>query len=417
MPQHRQRLIVVAVRDGAEFEWPRSVSRVDVRAAIGDLPRLGDTTGDTELPYKGPKTAFQRRARDGMINGHRAVVWDHVTRPVRADDRAAFTLMRPDTRYSDLPAHLRRYRADIFDDKYKRLGWHELSRSITAHIAKDGYWYIHPGEPRTLTVREAARIQTFPDSFRFAGSRSDAFRQIGNAVPPALAESVATSLLRSAQSPADPSTPRASEQLKEVRRRLAVWAAADAVNRRWWYPGDPWRVLAAVVLEHRSGIDTGLAAAFLARFPDVDDVSGAAVATWVRPHGQRVAKRAKRLARAARLLRGSEDAWFGDEWPDAASLTSAQWEVVRLVGLQDDGVLLSAGALRLAARLTGTQVHQKRSRSDGRMLLARILGVGEGVPVLNAAISVLGTSICTSQSPRCSRCPLASLCASARRDG
>ena len=62
----------------------------------------------------------------------------------------------------DVPQHLRRYRSDIFSDKYLRLSFEDLSRTITAHIAKDGYWYIHPREDRTLSIREAARIQTFP---------------------------------------------------------------------------------------------------------------------------------------------------------------------------------------------------------------------------------------------------------------
>ena len=83
------------------------------------------------------------------------------------DDLAGVCLMRDGTLYSDLPARLRRYRSDIFDDKYKRLPWYGLSRTITAHIGKDGYWYIHPKQHRTLTMREAARIQTFPDRFRF----------------------------------------------------------------------------------------------------------------------------------------------------------------------------------------------------------------------------------------------------------
>ncbi|MCE9635631.1 MAG: DNA (cytosine-5-)-methyltransferase [Planctomycetes bacterium] len=415
VPQHRQRLIVAAVRDGAPFQWPQASRRVNVRDAIGDLPRLRDTTGDAELPYGRPDGAFQRRARTEMDNGHRGIVWDHVTRPVRADDRVAFNLMRPDTRYSDLPAHLRRYRTDIFDDKYKRLGWDELSRSITAHIAKDGYWYIHPGEPRTLTVREAARIQTFPDHFRFAGSRSDAFRQIGNAVPPALAESVAGALLRSVRGIAPAARRRRSERLKDIRTRLLAWAKADAPMRRWWYPGDPWRVLAAVVLEGRLGIDSGVAADFLARFPDEADAKERAVAEWARPLGPRTVARAERLVRAATLLRAGAEAWFESDWEDAAALTDAQMEMVRLVGLQDDGVLLTAGALRLAARFTGTQVHRKRSRSDGRMLLARILGVGADVPSLNAAIVLLGATTCTATSPRCSQCPLAADCAGARR--
>ena len=90
----------------------------------------------------------------------------------------------------NFPNELKRYRDDIFDDKYKRLDADDLSRTITAHIAKDGYWYIHPEQNRTLTIREAARIQTFPDHFRFAGPPTAAFRQIGNAVPPRLARAI-----------------------------------------------------------------------------------------------------------------------------------------------------------------------------------------------------------------------------------
>ena len=113
---------------------------------------------------------------------------------------------------------MRRYRDDIFDDKYKRLDENELSRTITAHIAKDGYWYIHPRQNRTLTVREAARLQTFPDRFRFAGPPSAAFRQIGNAVPPAVGEQIGRAIRESL---ADPRPARPSTQ--EIAALLAGW--------------------------------------------------------------------------------------------------------------------------------------------------------------------------------------------------
>jgi DNA (cytosine-5)-methyltransferase 1 len=164
-----------------------------------------------------------------------------MTRPVREDDRQAFELMTPTTLYSDLPEHLKRYRSDTFNDKYKRLAWDDLSRTITAHIAKDGYWYIHPAEHRTLTVREAARIQTFPDSFRFAGTRSDAFRQIGNAVPPLLGRVVAESIRP------DATRRSAVSDLTVMRARLAAWAIEQRDTTWWLFPGPDMTAPAAAV--------------------------------------------------------------------------------------------------------------------------------------------------------------------------
>jgi DNA (cytosine-5)-methyltransferase 1 len=176
--------------------------------AIADLPSLHPPALEHVREYqrvRRPDLISDRALRDhdtylelmhgGMPAGSEQLIFDHVVRPVREDDAEAFKFIPPGGTYEDVPSDYRRYklRRDHFEDRYFRLPWGQPSRAITAHIAKDGYWYIHPDvdQGRTLSVREAARVQTFPDHFRFAGHRTSMYRQIGNAVPPLLARAIA----------------------------------------------------------------------------------------------------------------------------------------------------------------------------------------------------------------------------------
>ena len=185
------------------------------------------------------------------------MIRDHITRPVRPDDADIYKVMKPGDTYLDVPDHMRRYRSDIFDDKYLRMSFEGLSRTITAHIAKDGYWYIHPREDRTLSIREAARIQTFPDSYRFAGSQSSRYQQIGNAVPPMLASAIA----RSVRGALD-TTPTDGEAIDRpvstgygsaFREDLVDWFSRNRREFPWRRPGlNPWQMLMVEMCLHRT---------------------------------------------------------------------------------------------------------------------------------------------------------------------
>ena len=415
VPQHRQRLILVGARTGTDFAWPEATERVTVRDAIGDLPVLeiapDAPIGAEVVDYGTPAMSdFAKRARKGCAEADAEVVYDHHTRAVRADDYEAFTMMTSGTLYSALPDSVKRYRDDIFDDKYNRLSWSGCARSITAHIAKDGYWYIHPEQHRTLTVREAARLQTFPDTFRFAGSRSHQFHQIGNAVPPVLGELIGSAILDGLR---DGSRRRPSRSVSRAtfRDRLGYWAAQDESAAPWAYPGDPWPVAVGLVAPARGVMDVQTPSDVLGVAPSLRDATPAAFEAIVGLTAPGPRRRAvERLASAVAHVREQPDGWDTDDWYRPAGLgpTGRKW--FALMTSRSAGLVASAAALRVTARVTGTDVDARCRNSAGRIELAKLVGGGDDAALLNVAMHRLGQSVCTPADPACGVCPVRKAC-------
>lgn len=198
VPQRRKRLFMVANRHGKEVVWPVACKReITLRDAISDLPVIAAGHSAEELAWHQPESlgSYLQDMRAGLEGEGLGLIREHVTRGHRPEDIEAFGHMQEGDRYSAVPKALRRYRDDIFLDKYHRMKWGDPAWTLTAHLAKDGYKYIHPGQNRTISVREAARLQSFPDRFRFAGSRTHRYTHIGNAVPPKLAAALGACLI------------------------------------------------------------------------------------------------------------------------------------------------------------------------------------------------------------------------------
>jgi DNA (cytosine-5)-methyltransferase 1 len=217
VPQDRMRCFLVASQEqlprephGDYQDMHRQDVDVDalppitLREAIFDLPRrdAGSGTAVERWEKNGePATSAHRRYLQKFnLTRESTFIYNHCVRYHNPRDLELYELLRPGEdsvhaieRYGR--ADLMRYRQDVFDDKYARLRPDRPSKTIVSHLAKDGNSYIHPDQVRSISIREAARVQSFHDGFVFCGSPSDQWIQVGNAVPPVLAGAIARSFM------------------------------------------------------------------------------------------------------------------------------------------------------------------------------------------------------------------------------
>ena len=209
VPQTRKRMIIIGTKiKNFNFKLPKIDFFSDdnlfskknkyrtVKDAIEDLPKITDNWRIDECDYSIFKNlnSFQKLMRK-KTNG---MVKNNICRMTNDRAKKVFKEMKQGSKYMDLPKKIRNilpFREDIFADRLKRLVNSKPSWTVIAHIGMDGYMYIHPTETRTLSVREAARLQSFPDDFIFLGTQMETYHQVGNAVPVLLSEAIARSLV------------------------------------------------------------------------------------------------------------------------------------------------------------------------------------------------------------------------------
>lgn len=218
VPQIRKRVIIIGVRKNINIK-PEEIYKgiikthydpemdnndkeglkkyVTVRDAIEELPPVYPGGGSPEIAFISKRSNdFLKRIR----NEDDTILKDHVARNHNDKDIERYIAMSKNKwtfkEMLEKRKDLRHEKKRVFGNSYTVQWWDLPSKTIIAHLYKDGNQFIHPDykQGRTFTVREAARIQSFPDDFVFEGPRTEQFKQIGNAVPPLLAEAIAKCL-------------------------------------------------------------------------------------------------------------------------------------------------------------------------------------------------------------------------------
>lgn len=200
--QKRRRVIIIGWAKGTDLFYPE-FRKYDhnylVSDILSDMPALKPGEETKDFLYTNPPSDYLIKHGIRMDED---ILVQHISRPHNDHDREIYKLAiekwdkeKKRLKYTDIPEKDRTHKnVTAFLDRFKVVAKDlSYSHTMVAHIAKDGHYYIHPdlNQLRSLSVREAARIQSFPDNFFFEGPRTAMFTQIGNAVPPLMAESIA----------------------------------------------------------------------------------------------------------------------------------------------------------------------------------------------------------------------------------
>ena len=186
VPQMRRRVVFVGYLDG-EFRYPtENKNYISCEMALSDLPPLIDSIGVEDVPYATPaQNAYQKRMRLNSELVHNHIAANHSEKVQRI-----IALVPAGGNYKDLPDEFR-------NTRNFHVAWTRFPDNAPAPTIDTGHrHHFHYKYNRVPTVRECARIQSFPDDFVFFGNKTQQFRQVGNAVPPLMAEAIAKQIAK-----------------------------------------------------------------------------------------------------------------------------------------------------------------------------------------------------------------------------
>ena len=203
--QNRKRVIIFGWRKSSDRGCP-IIQKIQndwtCKDIFSDLPSI--YAGESSSEYRSEPSDYLRRFN---LRNDSDILTLHTTRPINHIDMEKYRMavkmwLNNGVRIknSDFPDEIRTINnTTSFLDRFKVVDLNGKCHTVVAHISKDGHYYIYPSTNtiRSISVREAARIQSFPDDFFFEGSRSSVFKQIGNAVPPLMAYAIAKAILKS----------------------------------------------------------------------------------------------------------------------------------------------------------------------------------------------------------------------------
>lgn len=211
VPQEGRRVVFIGNRIKAPIRHPEPTHGpgrepfTTIREAIGDLPALENGEGGGTVKYaKAAKGLFQT-----FVRGRQRTVENHGAPRLGRVNVERLKHIPPGGSWRDIPHDLlppgmKRAKRSDHTKRYGRMTWDGLSCTVLTKC--DIHWgaYIHPEQDRAVSVREAARLQAFPDSFEFQGSKTDQYVQVGNAVPPLLGRAIGRTILEIIDEQAQP---------------------------------------------------------------------------------------------------------------------------------------------------------------------------------------------------------------------